>query len=1186
MYNSVDLDIAMFPTDDQTDVLARVAVARNTPSVLVPVGFDWKRFATDSNGYVLLDLFGILPNNMSTRALEAFQLFQTLRPLYNVDIIAFTEFFLVRMIQATTPKINEPFVDSISSILLFSWFPRFQGTDDGHKLEEWWRTMRTPASIVSLMQRFNADLRTNAQHNQRAESLGQKFMQTAAMLIAEETTIGYIERFHIDIAETTGSLFDQLVTTPGFPLARYKTFYKMHNGIRLQPPEASTDMFHDLQIHNHEGEVTIHIQNSAHGVIVQALIAEEVRSIQDVMTFLQLDAVIKNAQRFGLRVEFRLKDAYFDPTLLSDMIMNDALFRKFLAVNDTEKISRQNKSVYVYFRDPNLLTELTEKDIRVGGWNRAFSRYGDLTAILQCHSNGAAGFDTLVRILRSVDSVVVASFKDKIGRFLRLYRELEDEYRALYGTTLPSFQPYKPPSTQETVTDNNPLTLLMKAEPRIFLRNIYGRNCQKVKPLIIEDPDDIAALDSSRKLLFPPVEFEGMKPRYYTCPTTIVETEGVAYPYPGLKKIKKGDHPFGYFPCCYKEATWEHKNKMINKKIVKKLAGDDVNLDKNIDHIITRKTIIDTLGQMGTLPEMLETFFLTLNPRIKYFRVGVPTFDSFMACLEYQHAMKTGSIMRSTRTIRELLLVNPNDLTVGLQENYDLGIPGMIQMIQDHKNPLDPRRIISVMEKFYNVQIVVFSRDKAGNIETMLRHISRSPYSYYRRDRPLVAIFQHWGGTMDELVKMEVPHCELIIGQSFNASRVYTFDPKQTAWKLLRDFRRFFDGNQRVLPVTMSLVPANLLASIKKQWIDPLGKARFLFLSAKHLFPAYLSVPMAPLAVPIRSLCAKLPTSAAVHKFLLDQGIPIVKAVQWESYIFFYVLFDTVDMILPSERGGFTLPTVVLLEHEDVAIRTLLSSLRDTALISVFEQKIRVASILQDYFTYYMAHDLAAEDHDPISIDDWIMDFLNSRTMIVKDAYLYPPVMDIPPYFMANVPGIVKDGRVLVAAGVRQKIMYYLKWFFLNRRAVFDQLMHAREIPSYYQYVDDFARHPAQTIFNSLQHAETITTYPFVKDALESISAPMLIPFYYFNSVETGQVPHIMIRVQTRERAIEVLYIWITEHRVDTTKSIDADIVATLVVDTPTGYDDQSMLQWSAAPGAIGRIAPVKDGTWLSILDF
>ena len=99
--------------------------------------------------------------------------------------------------------------------------------------------------------------------------------------------------------------------------------------------------------------------------------------------------------------------------------MNDSLFQKFLLLNDTDKITRDNNSIYLYFKNITETKEEVEK-IEVGGWNKDTSRFGDITATL-IPLRKEKNFYISVKIHRAVNENVLFSFKNIMGRLLNFY---------------------------------------------------------------------------------------------------------------------------------------------------------------------------------------------------------------------------------------------------------------------------------------------------------------------------------------------------------------------------------------------------------------------------------------------------------------------------------------------------------------------------------------------------------------------------------------------------------------------------------------------------------------------------------------------------------------------------------------------------------------------------------------------
>ena len=60
---------------------------------------------------------------------------------------------------------------------------------------------------------------------------------------------------------------------------------------------------------------------------------------------------IQSTVQMGLIGRFEFMNCSFQNYLLADMIMNDPSFAAFFMLNDSDKISKDNQSIYIYFQN-------------------------------------------------------------------------------------------------------------------------------------------------------------------------------------------------------------------------------------------------------------------------------------------------------------------------------------------------------------------------------------------------------------------------------------------------------------------------------------------------------------------------------------------------------------------------------------------------------------------------------------------------------------------------------------------------------------------------------------------------------------------------------------------------------------------------------------------------------------------
>jgi len=1214
-FESSSTEVPLYETDNQKIFLKRVAFQRGVPpeSIILPIDFNWFSFLKKPHQFLFLDLLSILPEKPK----EALILFQKVNKNYlptsqitnrkkskqgpcgssapveseiittesfsSYGLFRFTELLLYQLSLKSKHPLNEHSKKSLNIFFQFDWITLFK-----EKLKTDLANWFSNTSVATIISRLDLQKDRNENEVSENEAENQVFQQITPLNIEKEEIIGYIQKFLLPTELTTGKLFDRFQTTAYFPLARYKSFYKIHNPSSLKEDSEinQQNYYSDLRVYNKEGDVNIHFKTVETGILCQCLLIQnsDYPNLHSLLKMFQLEDIKPlHMEKFGQRSQFYIQDQCLDPSIFSDMILNNIIFQQFLTVNDTDKIFRQNKSVYVYFKDNQIKSPLQSSDIWVGGWNRAFSRYGDLTAILQCEANEDKKFSILVRVVRSLDQNILNSFKQKIAKLIPLYVKNLPGYLKLYHTLLPNFVQDQP-SIVVGKTKDDALERLKKAEPSIFLSNIYGRNCQKVKPVILEDPQVIKSLPSDRKILFPPLEYKGIKPRYYTCPTEPY-ADGEKYLYPGLKSIKQSENPFGYYPCCYIETKGE-KNEKITKKLESKILGDKVattttllQTKKNIDHVIKMPKIIDSLGQMGILPENLEIFFLMENPTAEYYRLGMPLENSFLHCLEYQDAMKNQRPMRLVMDIKMDILKTVN-LNIGLEENYDIGIEGIENLLKGNES-LQPERFFRIMENYYKIVLFVFLRDKSDQISLLTPKNIRSWYRLQNTTRPIVAIYQHYGGTMDNLVKMESGHCELIITKFFTNKKSYTFSQSKTLWSILEhSCIRQYDLGKRVLPALLD--DGKLSKFISGQQIDSLGKCRILFFHSSFI-PGFFIEPMAPLAIQ-QIQDYNFPTFDHLSTFFIQSNIQPHRTVSYDTianHLFCYVSMGNKSLIFPSVVKDWKSVLATTVKKEKIPppeIGMIILPLSEQEEVSNMRQKIRMSSIIQDYCLYGFSH-FMVQQKDILKdrpLEDCIQLFMDRGTKNVSEFHIYPAIDDVPLTFSDSVPGLVEKKRILLAPPVKEKLKYFLKWFQIRREEELEKYQHMREIPSFFQYTCDFESNKNQIIINTLQKIKPIETYHYETKSPLDLEVDFDVPFYYHNSQVTGKNMFLAVRVRRQNKAIALLAFWKKEQRL--VSNPDENNISNVVFDVPTSSKNY---EWSQLPNSIGRMTPGKNNSWI-----
>jgi len=266
------------------------------------------------------------------------------------------------------------------------------------------------------------------------------------------------------------------------------------------------------------------------------------------------------------------------------------------------------------------------------------------------------------------------------------------------------------------------------------------------------------------------------------------KTGGGDYIYPGfVNASKKGQPPV---PCCFQK-------RVTTKTSVKQPQKTEY----------TVKTGIASTGQQGDMPDSLSGILPVLEGDWSWKRLGVTdNTKSLISCIEI-----TKDINVDVEEITRSILDTPFSLNLAKQECYDLCDYEINSMLVDPDMYLDPRRAISLIEEFMEVNLVVFSDD--GVVIPYHKH------SYYKHsnNHPLVLLYEQKG------TAGSYPRLELMI-------RVRDKDGT---------IKKTVGGNEDA-KITESLLAstttqkydfkADLICgySIKSQGFDSIGKTRIL----------------------------------------------------------------------------------------------------------------------------------------------------------------------------------------------------------------------------------------------------------------------------------------------------------------------------------------------------------------------
>ena len=1007
-----------------------------------------------------------------------------------------------------------------------------------------------------------------------SDAIGQEFDAITPLPISDIEEKGQLLTLEIHDQElSTGILFERTRLLPEIPSCRYKTFFKIlyqDNNIALSTDETSPD-FYSLQFINKDGQNVIFIKNTAHGIWCQSIIGLQspFKTIDDLLQFLNIDKKhISKQTSNGLFIQFHiinnplegvnpLEWNPLDPLIFSNLCMNHPIISRFLNINDTDKITRGNNSMFLYFFDPSSSTtdasSTDDENIFIGGLNRSISRFGDLTAI--AHSEEIDGnARVVVRITRSKNQPMIQTFLSFFGRFVQIYNDMFHQQKKLFRHFIPTFHTAFVPSVGVSKIEDD-FKLL---EPEIFPSNVYSTVCQrKAKPKILSETALPAMkLKDSQWMSFPTKDMlsiekvSNFKPRIYACTN---KKDG--YIYPGFVELNRvTDHPFGFAPCCFKEDHSAKNDSRIQKFInTNKTTGDSIDTIEPIyfmkfKYKISSEKRIEQTGQLGMIPDSLQSVLVSLlNPYGTFYRVGMPSrWSNFsvIACLEYYDAIKRrdSDKFRKPSVIRHEISTKFN-LNIVRQECYDLSIDEIRSKILDLDSFFDPQRFWRLLEIYYKINLLIFAKDAKNQIR-MVRPHSYGNYSYFiYPERPIVCLYQHLGGTRmltESSLKDKDPYYELIAYEDLrDVSSLLQLDFAMDASKqeFIHALHAGYNSHYRLVPFSLS--NTNLvLPQLKSQFIDSVGKVRILFYTDLHIpiFCEEQGLPPLNLPSPTTFTLKKIP-----FRDLLIKDLNIVRVEVFESVcsiifrdislfrIMFYGNVKELEQNFASVHTTNNYPNVFLrfIHYFDIP-----STLPE---MITFDQVQILVDVLQDYLLILLSSFIYSKEIRPRisreSVDDLLDVFFSVYIHWSNDHFPYEKFLqDISPLVKKNRFLFDNEDKLILPRNTRKRFYFFLKWFLL-RNGIPEKVQHLTELPSYYQNATHFHPTYKNTIVQLTHNAVNLPQKNgsvFIKNRtipdLFDIIKDDRIHYFYSIDATPEPIPYVVLKYSSMEFALKHIH--------------------------------------------------------------
>lgn len=586
--------------------------------------------------------------------------------------------------------------------------------------------------------------------------------------------------------------------------------------------------------------------------------------------------------------EFYIFNQNVDSVILKDIILFHPIFNTLLYSNDIiisfnlSNITKRKYKTILHYIEP----ETNQKFIC--SINTRTVNRNDILALTTTLKIGEP--ITVCKITKAATHDSIYKLQTIIGKLVQVYNEQVSDLTLFYSNYLKNVN-----NREFIISQSN----LSDIAPEIFIDQ-YSRLCSKQKnPSIIED-----------------TKFDDKDPSILKFPkdddnSNVYQCKSESYPFIGLivNQLDNKDE-YQFLPCCFK------KNQKDNDK------SNYYKYYHNIEDVkkIETERILQTqkfanYGHFGILPEMIHKLFLIFDKKNQYYRRGMHFQDknisnsSLLECvldsINYNNYNKITNDNERVEFIRnERASIAERILNSGIckQECFDISLEDISNNINNTKNYLSPELYIRALEEFYNINIIVFNRDKSNPYGNFLlpRHDTTHGYIFPPfKNRSTIIVYEHTGG-----IWYKQKSCELVVRFNPDTSKtvsVFTQDDDviKQLYKQWIQIYSVYETNKQVRPIS----PPNI-QYITFQYIDIYGKTRGLYYKDTNTF--ILCNPIAPLNIPITEIreISNIDSFIGKHKLVrISDGV--YKTA--DDFIFYTISdknskYDTVSEFLYNKR--------------------------------------------------------------------------------------------------------------------------------------------------------------------------------------------------------------------------------------------------------------------------------------------
>jgi len=575
-------------------------------------------------------------------------------------------------------------------------------------------------------------------------------------------------------ADTLAGLFYHIHASDTFPCIIYDKFYRVHNSYTptVNWYGNSQSIICKYISKNKIANAIITVDNAVFTIEPETGVEEEfITSLLPESKLEKVYNLVGNVYTFDISEKVTNQ-------VLAEIIMNKDPFMKCVSVNDTVRPPRDKGSRLIYFT--------------------LASAYAVASITYTPSPEDKLNF----KIVKASNNNVVKIFVDVFSEIISNAEKSLLTLFAKINGAVKNFQKFVSDkvniaSDEKKEPDEKPW--LKDIEPEVFTEG-YPRVCQGIRQPINIPQTDYSS-DNERTLQFPKENTNNILINYYKCPDNTFKFAGLV----------RHTNSLGYAPCCFKE-------KQKEKKTYNEYYAGITLEEPNISYYIptSDKFIVSGIGQFSP-QNQLSVLFSKVYPNYKTdnnIRVGVERHpQSVLQCIK-KSLNKDISATFNTTLEKNLNLIR--------QECYDM-TKDQIQSQFNSDSYLDPTLCIRLLEKMYNINILLFTKSEQHPRGEMIlpRHINGYCKLTRPKDRPTVMIYINHGAEQKDI---KYPQCELIRLNDEEGKKI----AEEKLWKVYDELSSFYYKGVRVEPFDKKEFQEKLEVTITEQFIDSYGKVRRL----------------------------------------------------------------------------------------------------------------------------------------------------------------------------------------------------------------------------------------------------------------------------------------------------------------------------------------------------------------------